>query len=182
MKYWSKSALSLYRYLEAMSNTIDKIVISTGKNSNCSLLQKYQTTYYQAGKMIELAERKRKMINLKVAVEDTLVNLSVMDRRILGLVFIDGVKSERVAKILNMSLRTFFRRKNKALNNFMEEMELAGFNAEYFIKEYSTERWFNSVYDECLHIKRENDGLSGYAVKRVFNEVTQFNVSSNSYI
>lgn len=76
-----------------------------------------------------------------------------MDRRILGLVFIDGVKSEKVAKILNMSLRTFFRRKNKALNNFMEEMELSGFNAEYFIKEYSNERWFNSVYDECLHTK-----------------------------
>lgn len=69
MKYWSKSALSLYRYLETMSNTIDKIVISTGTNSNSSLLQKYQSTYYQAGKMIELAERKRKMINLKVAVE-----------------------------------------------------------------------------------------------------------------
>jgi hypothetical protein len=33
MKYWSKSALSVYRYLEQMSNTIDKLVKVVEKDS-----------------------------------------------------------------------------------------------------------------------------------------------------
>ena len=31
MKYWSKSSLSIYKYLETMSKTLDKIVLNTGK-------------------------------------------------------------------------------------------------------------------------------------------------------
>ena len=131
--------------------------------------------------MIELSERKRKMINLKIAVEDSLVSLNLIDKRILGLVFIDGVKSERVAKLLNMSLRTFFRRKTKALNNFMEEMELSGYNAEYFMKEYSQEKWFISVYNECLHKRSSEDVFSGKLFKRVINEVSQIRLPSNNF-
>lgn len=181
MKYWSKSALTIYRYLETMSNTVDKIVLSTGKTSYSSMLQKYQSTYYQAGKMIELLERKRKMINLKVAVEDSFASLSVMDRRILGLVYVDGIKSEKVAKLLNMSLRTFFRRKFIALNNFSDSMEAKGFNNEFFIKEYSKERWFLSVYNECIQKNTNEDSLNGTVVKRVISEVGQVELVSSLY-
>ena len=181
MKYWSKSALTIYRYLETMSNTVDKIVSCTGKTSYSSLLQKYQSTYYQAGKMIELVERKRKMINLKIAVEEAFKSLDMLDRRILGLVYVDGVKSEKVANLLNMSLRTFFRRKITALSNFSDSMEASGFNNEFFIKEYSRERWFLSVYDECIQKNSNEDSLNGYVVKRVFNEVGQVEVANNLY-
>lgn len=181
MKYWSKSALTIYRYLETMSNTIDKIVMTTGKTSYSSLLQKYQSTYYQAGKIIELVERKRKMINLKIAVEEAYSNLSVMERRIVGLVYVDGVKSEKVAKLLNMSLRTFFRRKLIALSNFSDEMELAGFNSEFFIKEYAKERWFMSVYDEYLQRGSNEDSINSNVVRRVFNEVGQVDMIPTSY-
>lgn len=173
MKYWSKSALTIYRHLETMSSTVDKIILYTGKTSYSSLLQKYQSTYYQTGKMIELIERKRKMINLKVAVEDAFSTLSITDRRILGLVYVDGIKSEKVAKLLNMSLRTFFRRKCIALSNFSDSMESAGFNNEFFIKEYSKERWFLAVYNECLQKNTNEDSLNGLLVKRVMNEVGQ---------
>lgn len=181
MKYWSKSALTIYRYLESMSNTIDKIVVNTGTTSYSSLLQKYQSTYYQTGKMIELVERKRKMINLKIAVEDAFSALDVMDKRILGLVFVDGIKSEKVAQLLNMSLRTFFRRKILALSNFTEKMEQAGFDSEFFISEYSKERWFISVYNDCIQKNANEDSLTGYVVKRVFNEVGQVEMVSGNY-
>ena len=118
-----------------------------------------------------------KMINLKIAVEDAFSSLNVMDKRILGLVYVDGVKSEKVAKLLNMSLRTFFRRKILALSNFAEEMELAGFNNEFFIKEYSKERWFSSVYNECVQKNSSTeDCLTNTVVKRVMNQVGQVEV------
>ena len=56
MKYWSRSALSIYKYLSTMVSTIDKIIMDIGKNSNSAMLQKFQSTYYQASKIIELMD------------------------------------------------------------------------------------------------------------------------------
>ncbi len=182
MKYWSKSALSIYRYLEKMVNTIDKIVLDTGKYSNQNI-QRNQTTYYQTRKMIELIDRKRKMINLKIAVEEALGSLNKTDRRILGLAFIDGVKSELIAQFLGVSIRTFFRKKMKALENFNEQMIECGFDLQFFETEYSTEKWLLSVYDEVLSkCNKEEDSLDKVVVKRVLNEISQIEFAYNSFI
>ena len=90
-----------------MTNTLDKLILDLSKHSNNVSMIKNQTTYNQARKLIELLDRKRKMINLKVAVEDSLAGLNKIDRRILTLVFIDGAKSEMIAQILGVSLRTY---------------------------------------------------------------------------
>ena len=87
MKYWSKSALSVYRYLEQMVNSIDKTILDSGKNSNQLNVQKYQTTLYQTKKMIELMERKRKMINLKVSIEEAINRLDKTNKKILALIY-----------------------------------------------------------------------------------------------
>lgn len=183
MKYWSKSALSVYKYLEQMANTIDKIVLDSGKNSNHQNVQKYQTTLYQTGKMIELMERKRKMINLKVAVEDSLQGLSKIERRILCLVFIDGVKSERVSELLEISLRTFFRKKSKALEHFKEEMISCGYNIDFFETEYSTEKWMLSVYHESvLKYNKDEENLDYSIINRMLKEVSKINLPNKCTI
>jgi len=183
MKYWSKSSLSIYRYLAQMSNTIDKIVLDMGKSSNPALSDKNHSTYYQASKIIELMDRKRKMINLKVAVEGAISKLDKTNRRILTLVFWDGVKSEDVAGLLGVSIRTFFRKKLNALKCFTSVLQELGYDSEFFENEYFYEKWFMSVYDECVY--RSSDGdelLDKFLIKRVFNEVSKLNLSYNTYL
>ena len=183
MKYWSKSTLSVYRYLETMSNTIDKIVLDTGKNSNSCELQRYQTTYFQTSKIIELIERKRKMINLKVACERALNKLPLLAKKILTLFYIDGVKGDFVAQLLGISLRTFFRQKLKALKDFSEALEQIGFNIEYFEKEYGKEHWILSIYDECVAKSgAKEDCPDDYILKRMVHEVSKVNFACNIYI
>ena len=172
MKYWSRSTLSIYKYLLSMSNAIDKSISDTGKNSNSVTLQKYQTTYFQTNKILELMDRKRKIINIKVAVENALAKLSRNDRRILTLSYVDGVKCEMIANIMGVSLRTYFRRKNSALDKFATMLEAIGYDEEFFVSEYSCEKWFLAVYDDCLAKGGENDNLDRYLVKRLFNEVS----------
>lgn len=177
MKYWSKSALAIYKYLEHMSKTIDKIILDSGKNSNHQKVQKYQTTLYQTGKMIELMERKRKMINLKVSVEDSLQRLSKIERRILCLVFIDGVKSEKVAELLDISLRTFFRKKSKALENFKDQMISCGYGLSFFENEYMEEKWMLSVYHESIvKYNKDEENLDFSIVRRMIKEVSKINL------
>ena len=58
-----------------------------------------------------------------------------------------------------------------------------GYDAEFFESEYFCEKWFMSVYDECVY--RSSDGdelLDKYLIKRVFNEVSKLNLSYNTYL
>lgn len=173
MKYWSKTALSVYRYLESMADTVDKKIINTGSNSNKEGLQKYQTTYFQTNQMIELIERKRKFINLKVAVEETLATLSNIDRRILVLSYIDGVTNVIIAQLLNISLRTLFRKKASAIDKLANTMEKFGLNEKFFACEYGGEPWFMGVYDEIVSLSIADDVLKKPAVNRMFSQISK---------
>lgn len=180
MKYWCMSALSIYKYLESMSNQLDKIVLETGRGSNDIRLQKYQTTQYQTSKILELTERKRKMINLKVVIEDSLCKLSLLDRRILTLIFVDGLKSELLAQVLGVSIRTYFRKKKLALNHFKSMLETNGFNKEFFEKEYLNQAWFIAVYNDYISkTNKFNETLESSIIRRVFKEVGKIELAYN---
>lgn len=68
---WGKTLLSLYRHLGAISNSIDNLIKRIGINSafNHSV---YNSAYVDSNKIIELTERKIKIINLKVLIEKAL--------------------------------------------------------------------------------------------------------------
>lgn len=183
MKYWSRSALSIYKYLSTMANSLDKQVLDIGKSSNSAQLQRVQSTYFQANRIIELMDRKRKMINLKVSVEDTLGKLNKIDKRILTLVFIDGVKSEMVARMLNVSLRTFFRKKFSAMERFSAIFCELGYDNEFFEKEYGYEPWFMAVYNNCACKNSTNEETFDHGlIKNIMNEVSRINMAYNVYV
>lgn len=183
MKYWSKSALSVYRYLETMSKSIDKIVLDLGKSSNNHEISNYQTTYSQTNKILKLMDRKRKLINLKVIVENGLANLSKESRRILTLFYIDGITANYISQLLGISIRTFFRQKLKALEEFCKEIGESGYNVDFFEEDYSNEKWFSSVYnDMLLKNTEEEDFIGAIAIKNMFGEIGKIPLFSNTYV
>jgi hypothetical protein len=165
-----------------MSNTIDKMVLDLGKSSNSALSHRQYSTYYHASKIIELMDRKRKMINLKIAVEDAISKLNKTDRRIMTLVFFDGAKSEMIAKLLGISLRTYFRKKVNALVKFADLLQEMGYDSDFFQNEYSSEKWFMAVYDECVSKGCDSESpIDKYLIKRVFNEMSKTGLAFNTY-
>ena len=183
MKYWSKSMLTIYKYLSTMSKSIDRVIEENSKNSNSVVLQRYQTTQYQASKIIDLIDRKRKMVNLKVIAEDVVSRLKKSDRRIITLVFFDGIKSEVVAEMMGISLRTFFRRKSNALKQFTLILEALGYDNEFFESEYFCENWFMSIYNTCVSKDYQTDDvLNKYLIKCMFNEISKVGVKFNTYL
>ena len=94
------------------------------------------------------------------------------------LAFIDGVRSEEIAQMLEISLRTFFIKKSKALENFKEQMMSCGFNLKFYESEYLTENWMMSVYQESvLKYNRDEENLDSGLVKRMIKEVSKINLS-----
>lgn len=151
LKIWCKTFLNAYRCLERITQAIDKIVLSTGLN--LSLDASVSTS-----KILELTERKITLINLKLFIEKLLNSLEKEHTQIIMLKYIDQVKSEDIAKQMNMSCRTFFRKVNISLNSLELALKRAGKTHESLLEEYKNEAWIIDLFYK-LH-EQETSGLN----------------------
>ena len=135
-----------YRYLATIVDTIDKMVkkISMGgyfynRKSNSTTMSQFET-------IIDLNERKQRLTNLKVIVEETFVKLSSKDLELLSLYYIDGLTFDEISKVKGVSIRTIFRRNRLALDKFTNNLANV-VTVDYLHKYYSSESWIMELYD-----------------------------------
>ena len=178
MKAWSKTILSVYKYLEALSNSIDDLIIKKCINSAFYNNGRYSTCYDCANKIMQLTERKINLINIKVLVDDTLRLMSVNQRQLLALCYMDNVKSEDIAEMMHVSIRTFFRKKNEALSSFSKNLLLKGYNANKLEEMFCGEGWLNNLYIRNKELEDSKEfRIDNYNKRRFFNSVLkEFNV------
>lgn len=189
MKIWSKTLLSVYKYLESISKAIDNLVMKKSINSSFYSNCKCANAFDCANQLIELTERKLKLINLKVICEDAMCKLSSCYKRIVALCFIDGVKSSDVAKMLNISMRTLFRKKNEALNCFSKVLKNMGYDSKKLEELYGSEVWLKNVYAKNLMHEISNNKeyiatkINEYQLlKNVMNEFNALNSNFYHYV
>ena len=65
-----------------------------------------------------------------------------------------------------MSLRTFFRRKTKALQELVEIMKQLGYPLGWWLKEYEEEAWLMQQYSQNLLVQEEFGDLKKYKLLR----------------
>ena len=78
---WGKTLISLYRHFGVMANSIDNLIKQIGISS-AFRHSIYNSTIIDSNKILELTERKIKIINLKVIVEKALNKLSDKDLKV----------------------------------------------------------------------------------------------------
>jgi len=145
-KIWSKTLLTCYDSLEKIANAIDNLVVTNCVNSASnghSILQ-------NANRVIDLMERKKKIVNIKVLIEDVLSFIEPKHTRVLILKYVDRVKSEDMAKVLNVSLRTLFRKINRSLELFAEALIKKGYSPEVLSLWLENEGWIKELYNALI--------------------------------
>ena len=147
---WGKTLLSLYRHFGVMANSIDNLVRRIGINSAFRHTI-YDSTIVDSNKILELTERKIKIINLKVIVEDILSDLNMKDLKILNLCYVDGVEYKKIIKLLNINQRTFFRRKEIAIARFSNKLAEMGYDADKLEKYLHNENWIKNTYYQIVN-------------------------------
>lgn len=167
-KNWSKALLISYGHLETICGAIDKTVLNCGLSS----ANTYCDTEYVANKMINLIERKKFLINLKLIVDKVFSNMKNKYARVLMLKYIDCVDSKLASKVMKISTRTFFRQINAGLQNFWESLSKIGFGLEKIKKLLKNEQWILEIYNSLIdkNIKEEelsNFGVLGMAFKQL---------------
>lgn|SRR5574344_334347 len=138
---WSKTLLNIYDYLETICGAIDKSVIDCGIHSACGT-----NTEFVANKMIELTQRKKFLINVKVALDDVLCSVESENARLLTLRYIDKVKTDMIGKVLGISSRTYFRKIVLAIKSFAYQLKCKGYTNQFLSELFKNEEWVLDIY------------------------------------
>lgn len=166
---WAKTILTSYRYLERLADAIDSMIENRGLNSMfvSESNYAYNNIYNLADKLIDLSERKIKLINLKVLTEDCLKKCGNSFAKLLISKYIDGKKNLEIAKLHNLSLRTFFRRLSDAEKRFEEVLAMKGFDKNKLESYLNSEKWIIEIKErlEFLHSGQEFEVETRYLNK-----------------
>ena len=82
---WTKTMLSVYRYLQRVAGAMDRMILERGLHCTNLLGQNYfnNNVYSVTQKLIDLSQRKVTLINLKILVEETLGTIGCENAQIL---------------------------------------------------------------------------------------------------
>ena len=146
---WTKTMLSVYKYLERICDAIDKICISSALSSSNILGQNYFSNNVHAisQKLINLGQRKITLINLKLLTEDVLSKLKESDANLLIEKYIDERKTKDIAVKNNLSLRSAFRKIALAEEAFDRKLNVMGYDDKKISNMLKEETWINNVFN-----------------------------------
>ena len=144
---WTQTIFESYNYINAIVKTVDKRVLSLGINSykTSNYGQDYTLELMEA--VIELIERKKKALKLKVLVEDTLKNVSLNSAKLLLRRFVDKQTFGALAKENGQTIGVIRRRIKKALKEAYEYFSQCGYCVNSIEKEFLSEKWLVGIYE-----------------------------------
>lgn len=146
-KVWGKTILSSYNYLEKLCDSLDYLIQKTAVNS-------YHTYGFKNGensimnisnKIINLSNRKIDYINLKVLTDKVLKIMQPKQAKLLILKYINKINADKLCELLNVNVRTVYRRLDSALQEFMEKLSIYGYTIEKLEVNYAQDSFIKSV-------------------------------------
>ena len=151
---WSKTILYVYKYLERICDGIDKLVEKEAMNSFYYSSNKTNDVMKTANKIIELTERKKRLINLKVLTEKSLSSIDKTLAQILVGKYVNECLCEDIAQRFSMPMRTFFRKLSLAEEGFSKALARQGYDEEKMMNYLKGENWIFDVYENFSQDER----------------------------
>lgn len=156
IRLWVKTVLMSYRYLERIVNTLDRLIVNKGLYCGDVLGQNFHRNNVLAvsESIINYSERKVTLINLNILIEESLSEIPMQDSQILIAKYIDGSKTEEMANRFGYSMRTLFRRINKAEKSFDSCLKRKGYDDKKLEEMLKDESWIINMHNS-LSIEEE---------------------------
>ena len=152
---WAKTILYVYKYLDRVCEGIDSLVEQNALNSFYYGQNRSDNEVLSVAERIsKLCERKAKLINIKVLVDDCLLKSDEMNAQLLIERYIDDDNSENIALRHGLNIRTYFRKINQAETSFSTFMIREGFTEDKLDKYLQGENWITEV---CQKFRDESE-------------------------
>lgn len=148
-RIFAKTMLRAYRSLESVAGQIDDLVYRRALSSHsfradcvCSGAEQ------QVEKIVQLMNKKSNLINLKLLTDEIMAVMDGESFVILTNKYFKNLKAEKSVEQLGISLRTYFRRLDKAEDRFAKECLLRGCGDDWFKENYFDQSWIKNLYDD----------------------------------
>ena len=153
---WGKTILTVYKYLDRVTEAIDKMVKQNAMNSFyfSGTNQSRNGVMDVADRIIALSQRKVRLINIKVLADKALLECDGGSSQILIERYLDGDNAQTIADRHNLNLRTYFRHLVSAEEKFCAIMARYGFGEKRLEKYLADEKWILEIY---YNFKKNNE-------------------------
>lgn len=161
LKEWGKTMVMIQKYLERVTKAIDSLVYKRAMTSvfvNSKNLTE-QSAYAVTNNLIELSERKIRLINLHTICSNALKGIDKNSAKLLILKFVDGLPSVEIASLLELSDRTYYRKLNEAYGSLENWLKRNNFTEEYFRTNFKNEGWIMDVFYKNMAEKEKKEGF-----------------------
>lgn len=153
----SRTFLSIYRYLNALTKSIDRVVQLKGINSSSFNDYYKNNTQDQTQEIINLTNKKITLINIKVIVDKTLKQLDQFQSRLLILKYIDNFSAKDICNLTQLNMRTYFRKVNAGINNFEKILSKFFENNQQLFKQICSEQWIKKLINDSTTLADKTD-------------------------
>ena len=141
-----KTTFIIYRFLDKLTRSIDRKIMSRAVNSFYVSEKLLQNGVWEVSEdIIDLMDKKVEFINLKLLVEKSLTLLPRNLSRLLIMKYIDGVSNEFISQRLGLTNRTFFRQVSQALAWASKAMKHLGFEEDRLMDIFQKDKWVMGV-------------------------------------
>ena len=147
---WSKTIMTVYKYLKRMTLAFDRLIESKATNSFYTSSNNYafNNVFDITNSMLDLIERKVTLINLKVLADKVLKSIKPEYAKLLIFKYIENQKCDQIAKNIKCTQRTYFRKCALAHESFYKTLCVLGYDAQKLKQMLKGEAWIMSVYNE----------------------------------
>lgn len=158
MKAYVKALLTIYPTIPNIVQIVDNIVEkrATTSISLSSIYSGTSHTYKQFEKVIDMTERKCRLLNIYSLIKEILTPMSLRDYEIVDLKYFRRHKINVIAERLEMDERSLYRRLNKILESvvkFLNMNMIDIFTIEHMIR---GEGWIKEIYKKSLEELESN--------------------------
>ncbi len=154
---WAKTLLHVYKYLDRVTEGIDKMVSQNAYNSFYTRGDKQGENGIMAvaDRIINLSARKVRLINTKVLCDKALLAIDKPSARLLIERYMDNDEADIIAERHGFNVRTYFRKLFQAEVSFCQAMSRMGFNENKLSDYLNQEKWIIEVYEKFKNEKEE---------------------------
>lgn len=148
MQIWSKSLLKAYSGLkhieDALNNKINVLAMSTSNINHAN------TAEITANKILKCIDKKVKLCETKVLIDDVLDKLNYKYATVLRMKYIEKKSYEEISQYFGVCDRTIRRYLVEALNYFSTSLQKQNYTIDKLIDMYKGEKWMAQKYLHTL--------------------------------
>lgn len=177
MKLWIKTLISVQSNLPEIIKSVDKIIEMNASSLSFAsdIYNAEKTTYAQVEKVIDLTERKNKLLNIYLISKNLISCVAEDDRVFLKRKFVYNWTAEDLANEYNVSIRTVFRRTEKLIDKIHELTKRKNWSINFINLQVKGENW---LYEKFKRFAK--DGLSITNLNQCISHTAEFNKTNTN--